>query len=265
MLGMLQEIPSSLRLLLETQVEEELYDDWASLLESILVTYCPPRSHLILCFTVLVHPTFREDHQLQKSAYRILHRTSALYGPRAFKNVIEFEPARQKRRKNRHSITESTPADADIELSIVTMANTDSLFTKFSDIWELLGYSFTTSGSGANRWQQVVDLLLTNIRRDWDTACRSNLDLTKTMIIQLLRDLDDKRTDLRKIIKQLFAGLANTAERRSDPFTETNGSVSMIETSSPAATDLTWAVGTIVAILRMVRISQSFQELLFTV
>lgn len=216
---MLQELPSSLCLLLETQVEEELYADWASLLETILISYCPPRTHLILCFTLLIHPSVAEDHSLHSSCLKIVVRTLKRYGPRAFRNVLGFNPARQQRRKARESNNETQTDIVGHDSLQIDLVTTESVFSKFSSLWELMSFRFSLEESKARRWQQLIGLLVEILQQDWKLACKSKLDLTKTLVVQQLRDVDENRVDLQKqVFKPLFAGLTNNGENQGTPY-----------------------------------------------
>lgn len=216
---MIQELPSSLNLLLETQVEEELYTDWASLLESILLTYCPPRGHLILCFTVLVHPSLTDDRPLQTTCLRIILRVLEIYGPRAFRNVLDFQPVRQQRRRARELASDTQISNKDLDSLGVDLATTESVFNKFSSLWDLIRFTVALRLPGARRWQQLTETILSILKEDWNHSCQSKLDLTKTMLVEQLRDVDDKRVDLSKqVCKPLFGGLLVVAEPRSTPY-----------------------------------------------
>ena len=92
----------SLQTLLEAPLEEELFRDWAQLLELYIAKYTPPTNHLALCFTLLVHTDAEKDDNLRATCQRIIGRSLQVHGTSIFRQVLDFQPtsvARYQRKK----------------------------------------------------------------------------------------------------------------------------------------------------------------------
>lgn len=193
--------------------------DWCGLLETLIIDYMPSPYHLNLCMTLVVHPRFEDHYPLQASCYRVLLRTFANYGSRAFRGTLEIRSARHKRRKMRHSTLDAEGETIDTEeFTGVPLATTDSVFAQFSNIWDLFSCGLSQDEHRAYLWTRLIKLLCDILEEDWNSAVTDKLDLSKTLVVKLLRFEDDKHIDLKKIVRTIFSRSTDPTSWTADPY-----------------------------------------------
>lgn len=203
-------LPNALRLLLETPLEEELYQDWVYLLETVLISFAPLPTHLLICMTIMAHEDFDNDTDVRSSCHRVLLKTLASYGPRAFKDVLNFNSddlGRHKRRKVRKSGGDLENEADDNEHVDCRLSSTESLCVRFDSIWEFFRHALseTYESTASYGTLQLSTFLCQLLEEDWCKVETAKNDMTKTLLVQCMRARDEKKVDLKNILSCLLS------------------------------------------------------------
>lgn len=223
-----------------TDLEEGLLSQGITLLSNALTSgtgssaeaQIPLVEHLSFIATLIAHPqlttrtTSTDKHAAADDALRYLRQVNGLVGPRnasldkAFRFTEEVV-SRSNRVKVR--VSDPTALDDDVGVGRIRSAYADesSLWTKASDFWSIVGWTFNCSVAYPHRWERwklLLDLILDVLEDDSEQLSPQAREVYKTggtaavrdflkdsLFTQYLLPVGQGRNNKRRVMRAIFA------------------------------------------------------------